>query len=140
MITGNAEETRSLGAAAMKGIVPGDRATIVELSGELGAGKTTFMQGIGEYFGLGAPLVSPTFVIAKHYDLPTGFPWKRLIHIDAYRIEDAKELDALGWEDYAADPGNIIFIEWPGSMHIELGAVKRIEFKHINENQREIKI
>lgn len=115
-------------------------ATVIELVGDLGAGKTTFMQGVGEYFGLTRPLSSPTFVIGKHYDLPDGFPWKRLIHIDAYRIERASELGSIGWERYAGDPGNIIFIEWPMNMQVDLGAVRRIAFTHINETKRDISI
>ena len=116
------------------------QATIVELVGDLGAGKTTFMQGIGEYLGITTPLSSPTFVIGKHYDLPAGLAWKRLIHIDAYRLEGAKELGTIGWDRYAMDPGNIIFIEWPAKLETDLKNAKRITFEHINENQRDIKI
>lgn len=139
MITNSPEETKALAKEFIQKLEPSaTTATVVELVGDLGAGKTTFMQGIGAYFGLTKALSSPTFVIGKHYDLPTGFPWKRLIHIDAYRIENAGELGTIGWQRYAADPGNIIFVEWPMNMHIELEAVKRVVFTHINENQRDI--
>lgn len=148
MITNNPEETKTLAKQFMQGFnsdglagqALNGQATIIELVGDLGAGKTTFMQGIGEYFGIKAPLSSPTFVIGKHYDLPEGFGWKRLIHIDAYRLEGAKELGTIGWDRYASDPGNIIFIEWPAKLETDLPNAKRIIFTHINENQRDIKI
>lgn len=141
MITNSPEETKALAKEFVQKLEPHvTTATVVELVGDLGAGKTTFMQGVGAYFGLTKALSSPTFVIGKHYDLPGGFPWKRLIHIDAYRIEHASELGAIGWERYVVDPGNIIFVEWPTNMQKDLGAVKQIVFNHINENQRDIAI
>lgn len=140
MITYNADETKALAASALRDLAPGPQALVVELVGDLGSGKTTFMQGVGKYFGLTNPLSSPTFVIGKHYDLPAGALWKRLIHIDAYRIENEAELRTIGWERYLSDPGNIIFIEWPVNMRTDLKAARRIEFKHINENEREITI
>lgn len=147
MITNNPEESKALARQFMQGFradglagAQNGQATVIELVGDLGSGKTTFMQGIGEYFGLSTPLSSPTFVIGKHYDLPDGFPWKRLIHIDAYRIENEKELQTIGWARYASDQQNIIFIEWPANMRTDLAAAKRITFKHINENQRDIEI
>ncbi len=140
MITHSADETKALATRILEDIKPGAQATVIELVGDLGSGKTTFMQGVGAHFGLTTALASPTFVIGKHYDLPAGFLWKRLIHIDAYRIENEGELRTIGWERYMADPGNIIFIEWPANMQTDLSAAKRIEFKHINENEREITI
>ena len=140
MITNNPEQTKALAKQFMEGLVPGHGTTIIELLGDLGAGKTTFMHGVGEYFGFTKPLASPTFVIGKHYDLPEGFPWKRLIHIDAYRIESAKELSGIGWHTYASDKSNIIFVEWPSNLETDIHATKRIIFKHINENQRDIEI
>ncbi len=140
MKTMSPEETQALAAQFAAGLSPQEHATIVELVGEVGAGKTTFMQGIGAYFGLTKPLSSPTFVIGKMYDLPEGRPWKRLIHIDAYRIDNATELSALGWTRYAEDAGNLIFIEWPANMQTDLHAIKRITFEHISEHERDIKI
>jgi len=117
-------------------------ATIVTLSGDLGAGKTTFAQGIARALGVEEVVTSPTFVIEKVYELVddgaatreagsyfpdpndrrkrennfpprASFHWARLIHIDAYRLKDVHELEVLGWHDIAADPGNLILIEWP---------------------------
>lgn len=138
MITKTPEETQALAAQFAASFQPGSRATVIELVGELGAGKTTFMQGIGAYFGIAGTLPSPTFVIGRAYDLPAGKPWKRLIHIDAYRIEKAEELHGIGWEAYAADQGNIIFVEWPANLQTEIVADKRITFTHLNETERDI--
>lgn len=90
----------------------GAEATIVALSGELGAGKTTFVQGIAAALGVTETVSSPTFVIEKVYTLE-GQPFEHLIHIDAYRLKGAEELRHLGWDEKAADPHNLILVEWP---------------------------
>src|ERR1039458_8847512 len=71
-------------------------ATIVALSGDLGSGKTTFAEGIARTLGIEESVTSPTFVLEKIYELD-GQKWQRLIHIDAYRLKEAHELEALGW-------------------------------------------
>ncbi len=87
-------------------------ATVVALQGDLGAGKTTFTQGIARALGVGESVTSPTFVIEKIYEL-TEQNFTRLIHIDAYRLTDAHELEVLGWHEVVADPLNLIIVEWP---------------------------
>ena len=88
------------------------RATVIALSGDLGAGKTTFAQGVARALGVEETVTSPTFVIEKVYELE-GQKWMRLIHIDAYRLKSAHELEVLGWHGMAREPGNLILIEWP---------------------------
>ena len=96
-----------------------DSATIVALSGDLGAGKTVFVQAVAAHFGIPEPVTSPTFVIQKIYNFPNvGHPvsymgFKRLVHIDAYRLKGARDLEILGWKEIVADPENLILIEWP---------------------------
>ncbi len=87
-------------------------ATVVTLSGELGAGKTTFAQEAAKSLGVDEHVTSPTFVIEKIYDLHAQ-RWQKLVHIDAYRLKDSRELEALGWSKLVADPGNLILLEWP---------------------------
>ena len=87
-------------------------ATVVTLSGDLGAGKTTFAQGIAKALGVEEAVTSPTFVIEKVYALADQ-KWLRLVHIDAYRLKGVHELEVLGWKELIADPGNLIVIEWP---------------------------
>lgn len=89
-----------------------ERATVVTLSGELGAGKTAFVQAAARYCGVGESVTSPTFVIERIYDVHHG-PFRKLIHIDAYRLHDARELLTLGWEELVKDPTHLIFLEWP---------------------------
>lgn len=85
-------------------------ATVVAVSGDLGAGKTTLTQAICKALGIRDNVVSPTFVIMKRYQIT---PEQTLIHIDAYRLESENELLHLGWEEMLADTNNIILIEWP---------------------------
>lgn len=94
-----------------------DTATVVCLRGDLGSGKTALVKEIGEILGLNKNLItSPTFVIEKLYPLKTNtlkLPFTCLVHIDAYRLEEAQELSVLGFENLLQDKTNIIFIEWP---------------------------
>jgi len=91
----------------------GDKATVIGLSGELGAGKTTFVQALAKVLRITEHVTSPTFVIARFYDVPAHPRFKKLVHIDAYRIEHESELRPLGYESLLADPGNLVVIEWP---------------------------
>ncbi|OGG58553.1 tRNA (adenosine(37)-N6)-threonylcarbamoyltransferase complex ATPase subunit type 1 TsaE [Candidatus Kaiserbacteria bacterium RIFCSPHIGHO2_01_FULL_56_24] len=120
---------------------PRPEATIVALSGDLGAGKTTFVKGVAKALGIGEHVTSPTFVIMKIYDLdsPPAGGFKRLIHIDAYRLKGIQHLKVLGWEDLIKDPGNLILIEWPEKIDgaIPANAV-RLTFRHGTEDTREI--
>ena len=116
----------------------GPTAVVVALQGELGAGKTTFTQEVGKLIGITENMHSPTFVIEKIYQIDfKGF--KKLVHIDAYRLEKESELLHLGWEELVKDPENLILIEWaenvPGLIPTD---AKKISFKHVDENTREI--
>jgi len=97
-------------------------AMVVGLSGGLGAGNTTYMRGVARALGLTDNITSPTFVIAKHYKLE-GQPFDQLIHIDAYRIEDERELGPLHWNDMITNPKNLVFVEWPE--HIQKSMPRR---------------
>jgi tRNA threonylcarbamoyladenosine biosynthesis protein TsaE len=90
----------------------GEGATLVTLSGELGAGKTAFTKAIAKALGVGEVVNSPTFVLEKIYTL-TGQSFKRLVHIDAYRLESGAELGALGFDELMKDPENLVLLEWP---------------------------
>lgn len=92
----------------------GDRAHIVGLSGDLGSGKTTFVQSVARALGSSAAVTSPTFVLAQCYRIDRP-PFRSLIHIDAYRL-NPDEAHTIGWEEYVADPTNLILVEWPEKM------------------------
>lgn len=144
MITRSPEETRQLAREFMVTLnasaLPENGATIVELVGDLGAGKTTFMSGVGEFLGVKEPIISPTFLIQRNYKIEGNSPWKNLVHLDAYRIEDEKELIGIDWEKYSNDKDNLIFIEWPENLRTSFPVIKRIQFKYLSEREREIQI
>jgi tRNA threonylcarbamoyladenosine biosynthesis protein TsaE len=93
-------------------LTPGPTARVVALSGDLGAGKTTYVQQMAREFGVEDQVNSPTFVIEKIYACTEG-PFVRLVHIDAYRLKGAHEVEVLGWKELVADSGNLILLEWP---------------------------
>ncbi len=94
---------------------PGD---LVILSGELGAGKTTFTQGIGAGLGVRGPVTSPTFVIARvHPSLGSG---PQLVHVDAYRLASLAELDDLDLD--TALTHSVTVVEWGSGLAEELAA------------------
>ena len=88
-------------------------ATLVTLSGELGAGKTAFTKAVASALGVGETVTSPTFVLEKIYALPDGKPFDRLIHIDAYRLESGADLAPLGFDELMRSEANLILLEWP---------------------------
>jgi len=90
----------------------GGKATIVCLSGNLGAGKTALVKEVAQHLGIKRKIQSPTFVIMKKYLLKNK-KHKFLFHLDAYRLKDEKELSYLGWEEIIEDQGHLVFIEWP---------------------------
>ncbi len=89
------------------------KATLVTLSGELGAGKTAFTQAVARSLSVEETVNSPTFVLEKIYKLPEGKHFKRLIHIDAYRLDSGTDLAALGFDELMQNTENLIFLEWP---------------------------
>ncbi|MGQ4576289.1 tRNA (adenosine(37)-N6)-threonylcarbamoyltransferase complex ATPase subunit type 1 TsaE [Dermabacteraceae bacterium P7006] len=105
LATAGAEDTRDV-ARALAGVLrPGD---MLVLDGALGAGKTTFTQGLGEALGVRGPVASPTFVIARvHPSLVGG---SELVHVDAYRLQGGFEIDDL---DLDADMDRAVtVVEW----------------------------
>lgn len=87
-------------------------ATIAAFYGELGSGKTTITKEIAKQIGVRERVVSPTFVIMKIYKIEHK-SFKKLIHIDAYRLDSSKDLLNIGWENIINDKENLIIIEWP---------------------------
>ncbi len=89
-----------------------DEATIVGLYGNLGAGKTALTQAFARELGIERAITSPTFVIEKLYETK-HLIFKRLIHIDAYRLSSGRELQVLDFEKLVENANNLIVIEWP---------------------------
>ena len=114
-------------------------ATLIALSGDLGAGKTAFTKAVAKVLGVSEEVTSPTFVLEKIYQL-AGKQWKHLIHIDAYRLEGGHELLAIGFDGIYRDAGNLILLEWPEKVPSALEGKKALpmSFKSVSETVREI--
>lgn len=137
--THSAEETRALGKKLAETIAPG---TLVTFAGDLGAGKTTLIQGILEGLGAERPYVSPTFVLMKQYDLKakssTGIA--RVYHADAYRV-GADDFRKLGFDEWLADTEGIVLLEWPERVKDILPEKNTtVTLRSLSETEREITI
>lgn len=119
--TASAEETRAL-AARFAAALPPD--TVLALHGDLGVGKTTFVQGLAAGFGIRDAVTSPTFNIFTLHRGPVT-----LLHLDAYRLERPEQLEDLLLEDFMVSPW-CLAVEWPervaawlpaGTLHLDLG-------------------
>jgi tRNA threonylcarbamoyladenosine biosynthesis protein TsaE len=98
------KETHSL-AEALATALPED--TVVYFHGDLGSGKTSFIQGMAKAYGIPTPVTSPTFNLWHHYEGSVN-----LFHLDAYRLESPEEFDALYLEDFLINP-YVLCVEWP---------------------------
>ncbi len=119
-------------------------ATLVTLSGELGAGKTAFTKALAKELGVEGVVNSPTFVLEKIYALPrerggSAAAFARLVHIDAYRLESGKGLAALGFDELMQDAGNLVMLEWPEMVQDALPRpAMRISFTSHQDGSRTI--
>lgn len=95
------EETWALARKIAAELKPG---SVLCLEGDLGAGKTTFTQGLAAAMGVPGRVNSPTFCIVQEHG--------KLVHMDLYRLKSEDDVLAIGWEDYLAD-GAILVVEWP---------------------------
>ena len=134
-LTKSDEETKNLASKIAKE----SKSTIFALTGDLGAGKTTFVQGFAKGLGIKEKIISPTFVLIREHKIPNSR--KVLFHIDLYRLDYEKQLKYLGLEEILSNPNNVVLIEWAEK------AVKLlpkntvwIKFKVIYGDKREILI
>ena len=88
-----------------------DRAVVLGLSGDLGVGKTVFVQCMAKVLGVTDVVTSSSFVLRSDYTTP-NIIFKHLIHIDAYRLDHADELDTIGWGALLAKPHTLVVVEW----------------------------
>ncbi len=117
-----------------------EEATLICLYGNLGSGKTTFTQSLAKELGVKEFVTSPTFVIEKIYETQNK-DFKRLIHIDAYRLNGGKELQILGFEELINNTNNLIVIEWPENV-IDILPENHIKIhcEFVNENSRKFDV
>jgi tRNA threonylcarbamoyladenosine biosynthesis protein TsaE len=105
--TTSAPDTRALGAALAHGLRPGD---VVLLAGDLGAGKTTFAQGVAAGLGVADHVTSPTFTLVRSYPTPTA-PVRTFLHADLYRLEHLGEVVDLALGELVEDDA-VAVVEW----------------------------
>ena len=86
---------------------------LVLLRGDLGAGKTTFAQGIARGLGVTDTVQSPTFTLIAEYQAPAVGPDGQLIHIDLYRLDGSADIETIGLDQFFDRPECVIVIEWP---------------------------
>lgn len=113
-------------------------ATVLTLQGNLGAGKTTFMQALAKDLGVKEVVTSPTFVVMRVYETEHVY-FTKLVHIDAYRFENPEEVLQLKLDDYLSNPHTLICIEWPERLGGQLPSTYHtLQFKTVNYTTREI--
>jgi len=116
-VSQSAQETQHIAAGLAReliGLMKGaSHATVLALEGELGAGKTTFVQGFVRALGITRAVVSPTFLLMKRYQFRSGVLAGSVVHLDCYRLKDHRDLAPLELHEVFADPTNIVLIEWP---------------------------
>jgi len=127
-LTKNVNETRKVAKLLAQEIKNG---VVIGLVGELGAGKTTFIQAFAKGLGIKDKLTSPTFVLMKKY--------RNLYHIDCYRISSYKDILALDFKEIISNPKNIVVIEWAEKIKKILPKnTIWLKFKVVSNNERKI--
>ncbi len=110
--------------------------SILALSGNLGAGKTTFVKFLAKALGLEENITSPTFVLLKAYDIDFA-DFKKFIHVDCYRLDAKEDLADIGLQDYVADASNLVLIEWADKINnLPQQKVLNIKIEILGETSR----
>lgn len=126
------EETWELARLLAAELRPGD---VLCLEGDLGAGKTTFTQGLAAALGVKGRVTSPTFCLVQEHRAESGRTIPLLVHMDLYRLNGEDDVLAIGWEDYLSE-GAVLVVEWPeraGTL-IPSGA-RHIVFTHLDGDE-----
>lgn len=148
-VTNSALETQILGAKFARSILAqavqgvsllGDN--VIALYGDLGSGKTTFVQGLTKGLGVNKRIISPTFMILRTYNIKnTKKKLKMFYHADLYRIRDQKDSEELGLKEIMNNSQNVIAIEWAEKIKSLLPKKRwEIYFDYLSESKRRIKL
>lgn len=137
-ITQSVAQTQKLGEAFGNSFLTGEgsgTARILCLWGELGSGKTTFVQGLAKGLGIATRLLSPTFIIVRRHDIPETAGV--LYHLDLYRIVSSESVAAIGFTDMIREPESLVVVEWPERLgnllperHIDIRFATRDDGSH----------
>ena len=137
----SARQTKKIGqilGQELRAIKNKEEAYVLGLKGDLGGGKTTFLQGLAKGLGIKEKILSPTFVILKKFKVQKS-KFKNFYHIDCYRIQNSKEIQDLGFKKIIAHPQNIVAVEWAERIAKILPKdTISINFKFIGKEKRKI--
>jgi len=141
-ITNSFGETQKLGEEFARSHLARLKCPLIALYGDLGTGKTTFVQGLAKGFGITRRIISPTFVVVRGHRIRNKESRiKNFYHIDLYRIENEKDIKGLGLEEIINNPQNIVAIEWAEKMEGLLSSKRwGVRFEYLSENKRRIVI
>jgi tRNA threonylcarbamoyladenosine biosynthesis protein TsaE len=138
-----AQETKKIGKELAERLVQRkkEEALTLSLEGDLGGGKTTFLQGLAKGLGIKEKVLSPTFIIVRKFKIPKKKEkqFNYFFHFDCYRIKEKEEVLDLGFKDYISNPENIIAIEWGDRIkNILPKDVIRLKFIFVDKETRKI--
>lgn len=139
VVSKSAEETQDVAQALAKTLIGGD---VLTFTGDLGYGKTTFIQGLAVGLGITRRIISPTFMIVRNYRIKNHESRiKNFYHIDLYRVESSEEIKKLGIDEILKDTSAIVAIEW-GEKFGDLLPKSRIDIaiEYVNEKERKITV
>jgi tRNA threonylcarbamoyladenosine biosynthesis protein TsaE len=110
------DETRAFAQTLAQNIVhvsmSRTHAYVIALEGDLGTGKTTFVQGFAKGLGVRETVSSPTFVVAKKFQVSAP-DFQQFFHVDMYRLGQGEDVEKLGLGDVFANPSHLVIVEWP---------------------------
>jgi tRNA threonylcarbamoyladenosine biosynthesis protein TsaE len=142
VVTKSAQETQKLGEKIANKLKKSASQRIFALYGELGSGKTTFIQGLAKGLGIKERILSPTFVMIRQYQITNNeLLITNFYHVDLYRVESEKDARGLGLKEIWPNPENIVAIEWAEKIK-KILPKKRTEiyFESLEGNKRRIRI
>jgi tRNA threonylcarbamoyladenosine biosynthesis protein TsaE len=135
------QTTKELARGIAQKINPG---SVIFLYGDLGAGKTTFVQGFIDGLGFGSRVQSPTFVLMRTYkpldEHKQNYQIKCVNHLDLYRLTDSNEFDSLGINKYINNKSSVTIIEWPKIIEEKLPDSIKVHIEVAGENERKINV
>ena len=140
-LTASPSQTKKLGESLAKEILktkPKKIAFVIGLEGDLGGGKTTFLQGFAKGLGIKEKILSPTFVILKKFEIGK-VKSQYFYHVDCYRIKKPREILDLGFKEIIFNPKNIVAVEWSNRVRKILPKkIIILKFYFLGRNKRKI--
>ena len=141
-LTTSPGQTKKLGEILAKEVLKTKQkgALIFGLEGDLGGGKTTFLQGFAKGLGIKEKILSPSFIVMRKFQIPNP-KFQNFYHIDCYRIEKPREILDLDFKEIISNPKNIVAIEWSDQVRKIIPKNSLIiKFELVNKNKRKISL